>query len=84
MYEHSMETVTIAIRVHKSLREAFFKACESDDNTASRVIRAAMRDYIAQHAQLELRPIGRPRKQLERTMLEGRTGGAHQRLGRES
>jgi hypothetical protein len=61
-YRQRMETVTVNIRVHRSLRDAFLKCCEQDDNTASRVLRAAMRDYIAAHAQLELKPIGRPRK----------------------
>lgn len=41
-----METITISVRVDKSLWDAFREVCYYDDNTASRVLRAAMRAYI--------------------------------------
>jgi hypothetical protein len=59
-----METITVTFRAHPSLVQACSQAAEAQDETLSQVLRRAMRDYIAAHAQpdLPLKPIGRPRK----------------------
>ena len=57
-----LDTVPLTVRVHPSVRQAAAAAAAANDETISQVLRRALRDYIAQHAQGELRPIGRPRK----------------------
>lgn len=43
--------VGLRIRVERSLRERFVKACQADDKPAAQVIREFMRDYVAQNSQ---------------------------------
>jgi hypothetical protein len=57
-----MKTVSVNFRVHPSLLQACMQAAEGQDETLSQILRRAMRDYVAAHGQMELRPIGRPRK----------------------
>lgn len=63
-YTPRMETIRIAFRAHRSLKQAVEQTAAANDETLSQVLRRAMRDYIAAHAQLDLptKPIGRPRK----------------------
>lgn len=66
-----METITVNFRAHPSLVQSCAQAAAGQDETLSQVLRRAMRDYIAQHAQMPLepgtprrRPIGRPRREV--------------------
>jgi predicted DNA-binding protein len=43
-----METITASFRCDKELWERFLKSAEYDDNTASRILRAAIRLYLAE------------------------------------
>lgn len=47
-------TVTINLRLPESLKAAFEAACKQNDQTASQVIRAMMREYAKKHAQGDL------------------------------
>ena len=50
-----METTTVMnIRVPADLKTAFEIACKGNDQTASQVIRALMRQYVKQNAQGDL------------------------------
>lgn len=44
----------LTIKVPKTLRDAFSKACQQQDTTASREIRAFMREYLKRHGQKDL------------------------------
>jgi hypothetical protein len=45
---------TLTIRLPAHLRDAFNASCESQDQTASQVLRATIRKYVAQHGQPDL------------------------------
>lgn len=45
----TMTETGIRVRVDKSLRDEFIEACRTQDKTASQVLRAYMRDYVARH-----------------------------------
>lgn len=44
----------IVVRVEASLKQVCERIAQSRDETLSQVLRRALRDYAAQHAQLEL------------------------------
>jgi hypothetical protein len=48
------QTTAISHRIPTDLKKAFDLACQSNDQTASQVIRALMRDYVKQNAQGDL------------------------------
>lgn len=56
-----MPETTMQIRLPADLRKAFQEACEANDQTASQVIRAMMREYVSRNAQASL-DLGRKRK----------------------
>lgn len=41
-------------RVEKELRDAFLKACNSNDETGAQVLRKFMREYVEKNAQGKL------------------------------
>ena len=45
------ETVVMQLRLPSDLRESFNLSCRNKDQTSSQVIRAYMREYIAQNSQ---------------------------------
>jgi antitoxin component of RelBE/YafQ-DinJ toxin-antitoxin module len=45
------DTAVINHRVPAELKRAFDAACKANDQTASQVIRALMRDYVSRNAQ---------------------------------
>ncbi|KAA1174612.1 hypothetical protein [Photorhabdus heterorhabditis] len=47
--------VNLNIRVEKDLRDAFSRACQLADSSASRELRHFMRQYVAKHAQQQLK-----------------------------
>lgn len=47
----SEQTVVVNHRVPPELKKAFDAACRANDQTASQVIRALMRDYVKKNAQ---------------------------------
>lgn len=47
----SEQTVVVNHRVPPELKRAFDAACRANDQTASQVIRALMRDYVKKNAQ---------------------------------
>jgi len=49
-----MPDSTLQIRLPEDLRKAFQAACEQNDQTASQVIRAMMREYVSRNAQQPL------------------------------
>lgn len=54
------DMVTWGLRLPSDLRAAFEHAASSNDQSASQLVRAFMRDYVAKHAQLDLlKPVGR-------------------------
>ncbi len=48
------EQKTFPVRVDKALLEAFQFACKNNDQTASQVVRAYMREYVKKHGQQDL------------------------------
>lgn len=44
-------TALLNIRIDTDLKKAFDAACANQDQTASQVLRAAIRDYVKKHAQ---------------------------------
>lgn len=50
-----MADSTINLRLPGDLKRAFEDACKGNDQTASQVIRALMREYVKKHAQQELK-----------------------------
>jgi len=49
-----MPDQTMQIRLPAELRKAFQEACEANDQTASQVVRAMMREYVSRNAQTKL------------------------------
>lgn len=49
-----MTETTLNLRLPAELKKAFEDACKRNDQTASQVLRALMRDYAKKHAQGEL------------------------------
>ncbi len=49
-----MAETTMQLRLPAELRKAFQEACEANDQTASQVLRAMMRDYVSRNAQTKL------------------------------
>lgn len=47
----AMKNVGLRIRVERSLREGFIKACRAEDKSAAQVIREFMRGYIERASQ---------------------------------
>lgn len=54
-----MTDSTKQFRAPAELLKAFQEACEANDQTASQVIRAMMREYIAKNAQTRLDLVGK-------------------------
>jgi predicted transcriptional regulator len=48
------KTGSMTFRVEDDLQAAFVAACKRNDDTAARVLRAAMRDYLSRNAQSSL------------------------------
>ena len=50
----SKETVNINIRIEKDIKNRFIKVAESNDDTASQLIRKYIKKYLADNAQGKL------------------------------
>lgn len=46
--------IAFTIRVEQQLRDAFVSAAQSQDRTASQLVRDFMRDYVKKHGQRDL------------------------------
>lgn len=49
-----MPDATLQFRLPADLLRAFHEACAANDQTASQVLRAMMRDYVSRNAQTRL------------------------------
>jgi len=49
-----MSDATLQFRLPADLLRTFHEACASNDQTASQVLRAMMRDYVSRNAQTRL------------------------------
>ena len=56
-----MTDATLQFRLPADLLKAFHEACAANDQTASQVLRAMMREYVLRNAQRPL-PLGGKRK----------------------
>lgn len=52
----------LRVRVERSLRESFLKACRAEDRPAAQVIREFMRDYVAQRRKASSSEAAEPRE----------------------
>jgi len=48
MCGHKMKTAGLRIRIEPQLRNAFVRACRAKDQSAAQVIRAFIKDYLAE------------------------------------
>jgi ABC-type transporter MlaC component len=54
LQDHHMSDSVMQVRLPADLLKAFQDACTANDQTASQVVRAMMREYVSRNAQAKL------------------------------